>query len=67
MNFMKKYTIIVLVLFIYMAGMFAWGYTKGTATATQALTGAAITSVILVILWFLYRKRQQFRDEVKKR
>jgi len=62
---MKKYTIIVLILFVYAVGMFIWGYQKGTVTGTEALLGSAGMSVVLVILWFLYRKRQQYRDRMK--
>jgi len=63
---MKKYTIIVFALFVYMTGMTIWGYQKGTVTGTEALLGTAVMSVVLVILWFVYRKRQQYRDEIRK-
>ena len=64
-NFMKKYTIIVLILFAYVVGMFIWGYQKGTVTGTEALLYSALMSIVLVILWFVYRKRQQYRDKMK--
>ena len=48
-----------------MAGMTIWGYLKGTITGMEALLGFAGMSVVLVILWFVYRRRQQFRDERK--
>ena len=63
MNFMKKYTIIVLILFVYMVGMTTWGYLKGSVTGTEALSGFAGMSVVLVVLWFLYRRREQYRRE----
>jgi membrane protein implicated in regulation of membrane protease activity len=63
---MKKYTIIVLILFAYMVGMFIWGYQTGNITGMEALIYAAFMSVVLVILWFVYRRRQQFRDERKR-
>ena len=62
---MKKYTIIVLALFLYAVAMFTWGYQKGTVTGTEALLGTAAMSVVLVILWFVYRKRQRYRDSMK--
>jgi len=62
---MKKYTIIVLILFVYAVGMFTWGYTKGTITGTEAVLYSVGMSVVLVILWFLYRKREQYRDRMK--
>ncbi|MDR1729445.1 MAG: hypothetical protein LBR52_02150 [Prevotellaceae bacterium] len=63
---MKKYTIIVLALFVYAVGMFGWGYTKGTVSETEALLGIAAMSVVLVLLWFLYRRRERYREEAKK-
>ena len=60
---MKKYTIIVFALFVYMTGMTVWGYQKGSVTGTQALLGFAGMCVVLVALWFLYRRREQFRRE----
>jgi len=48
-----------------MVGMTVWGYLKGTITGVEALLGFAGMSVVLVVLWFVYRRRQQFRDERK--
>ena len=62
---MKKYTIIVLALFVYAVAVFIWGYQKGTVTGTEALLGTALMGVVLVVLWFVYRKRQRYRDEMK--
>ncbi len=60
---MKKYTIIVLALFAYAVGMFVWGYTRGTVTEMQALLGIALMSVVLVVLWFVYRRRERYREK----
>jgi high-affinity Fe2+/Pb2+ permease len=62
----KKATIIVAVLFVYMTGMTIWGYRKGTVGMTEALMGFGGMCVILVILWFAYRKRQQYREQRRK-
>ncbi len=59
---MKKYTIIVFALFLYAVGMFVWGYTKGTVTEMKALLGMAFMSV----LWFVYRRREKYREELRK-
>ncbi len=63
---MKKYTIIVFALFLYAVGMFVWGYTKGTVTEMKALLGMAFMSVVLVALWFVYRRREKYREELRK-
>jgi predicted small integral membrane protein len=59
----KKATIIVAVLFLYMAGMTIWGYSKGTVEMDEALLSFSGMCLILVFLWFAYRKRQRYRDE----
>jgi len=63
---MKKYTIIVLALFAYAIGMFVWGYTKGTISETEALLGTVAMSVVLTALWFVYRRRERYREELRK-
>jgi quinol-cytochrome oxidoreductase complex cytochrome b subunit len=63
---MRKHTIIVLILFVYMSGMTIWGYRKGAVSDTEALLGFIAMCVILTILWFIYRKKQRYRDNRKK-
>lgn len=63
---MKKYTIIVVVLFVYSLIMTIWGYRNGTVTTLEAILGLGGMTVVLVILWFVYRKKQQYRDKRKE-
>ena len=47
---MKKGTMIVLILFIYMLGMGIWGYNKGTVDGVEVICYIVGMSVLLAIL-----------------
>lgn len=63
----KKATIVVACLFVYMSAMTIWGYRNETISETEALIGFGAMCLILVILWFVYRKRERFREERRKK
>ncbi|MCB9017789.1 MAG: hypothetical protein WCU80_08250 [Paludibacteraceae bacterium] len=60
---MRKPTLLVPILFVYSAGMAIWGYVKGTIDGKEALLFMGLMCVMLVILWFLYRKKEKYRIE----
>jgi len=60
---MRKPTLLVPILFVYALGMTVWGYCKGTIDLMGALSFMGIMSVLLILLWFLYRKKEKYREE----
>lgn len=60
---MRKPTLLVPILFVYALGMTIWGYTKGDIDLNYAFIFMGAMSVLLAILWFLYRKKEKFRAE----
>ena len=60
---MRKPTLLVPILFVYALGMTVGGYYKGTIDLMGALSFMGILSVLLILLWFLYRKKEKYREE----
>ena len=63
---MKKGTMIVLILFIYMLGMGIWGYNKGTVDGVEVICYIVGMSVLLAILLFLYNKKDKYKNDRNK-
>lgn len=60
---MRKPTLLVPILFVYALGMTVWGYVKGDIDLAYAFTFMGAMSVLLAVLWFLYRKKEKYRAE----
>ncbi|MCQ2218422.1 MAG: hypothetical protein MJZ33_08075 [Paludibacteraceae bacterium] len=60
---MRKPTLLVPILFVYALGMTIWGYVKGTIDLMGAISFMGMMCVLLGLLWFMYRKKEKYREE----
>lgn len=54
---------LVPILFVYALGMTIWGYFKGTIDLMESFAFMGMMCVLLALLWYMYRKKEKFREE----
>ncbi|HOI27002.1 MAG: hypothetical protein M0P12_05705 [Paludibacteraceae bacterium] len=64
---MRKPTLLVPILFVYSFGMAIWGYTKENITLNEMFVFMGVMTLVLVVLWFLYRKKEKYAKERDER
>ncbi|HOU67749.1 MAG TPA: hypothetical protein PKW49_04075 [Paludibacteraceae bacterium] len=64
---MRKPTLLVPILFVYSFGMAIWGYMKENITFNEMLVFMGVMTLVLVVLWFLYRKKEKYAKERDER
>lgn len=62
----KKPNLIVGILFIYTTGMYLYFFPKNTEMdSTEKWLIVAVSYILLIILWFVLRRKKSIRDKYK--